>query len=101
MKPLSPKEVVNKAQTEIPDCVIEAVNNLLIKKCRDGRATILQDDIVKEIERIKPSVNRHDLFDNGWMDFEPVFRKSGWTVTYDSPAYCEDYAASFTFKRKK
>lgn len=91
MKPLTPAETAKKAATAIPDYVIEAVNNLLVKEYRKGRAMLLQKNILKEIRRINPDTNTDEIFNNGWMDFEPIFRKAGWKVTYDSPAYCEDY----------
>ena len=35
------------------------------------------------------------------MDFEALYRESGWKVSYDSPAYDENYDAYFTFEPKK
>lgn len=99
MKPLSPAQVAEKAQTSIPDYIIEAVNNLLVKEYRNGSATISQKDILKEIRRIHSGTNLDVIFDNGWMDFEPTFRKAGWKVTYDKPAYCETYEPSYEFSK--
>jgi hypothetical protein len=100
MKPLSPSEVEKKAQSDIPDCVIDAVNNLLVKEYRNGSATLRQKDILKEIRRIDENMTSTILFENGWMDFEPIFRKAGWSVEYDKPGYNEDYEATFKFKKK-
>jgi hypothetical protein len=73
MKALSPKEVAKQAATEIPEVVIEAVNNLLKKKFRKGSVTLLQDDIAKEITRLNSEMTPTKVYANGWMDFEPVF----------------------------
>ena len=37
----------------------------------------------------------------GWLDVEGIYRKAGWDVEYDSPGYCEDYPATFKFRKKK
>ena len=42
-------------------------------------------------------VTRATIFDNNWLDIEPTYRKAGWKVIYDGPAYCENYPATFTF----
>ena len=44
-KPLSPSEVEKRAKSEIPEEVISTINNMLIKKVRNGRCTLLQKDI--------------------------------------------------------
>jgi hypothetical protein len=83
MKPLSPTSVSKKSQQAIPDYIIEAVNNLLVKKYHDGHAILLQKEVVKEIRKINPKVKMDTVFENGWMNFEPIFRKAGWEVSYE------------------
>lgn len=101
IKPVSPTDIVKNLEFIIPPVVIEAVNNLLIKKFRgDGRVILLQKDIVAEIKRLDSTMTSEALFENHWMDFEDVYRKNGWKVTYDKPAYCESYEANFTFESK-
>jgi hypothetical protein len=101
IKPLSPQEVENSSGSFIPSIVIEAVNNLLKKKYRNGHMVILQRDLIKEIFTLDPTMTRDNLFDNNWLDFEPLFRKVGWEVEYDKPGYNETYEPNFSFRPKK
>ena len=98
MKPLSPSEVIKKSEDSIPDFVIEAVNNLLVKECHSGRIILKQKDIEREILRINPGVCSDVLYTNHWMDFESLFRAVGWNVTYDKPGYNETYAPTYIFR---
>ena len=100
VKAFSPQEVANKHVESIPDCIIEAVNDLLIKKYNPtyGTATIKQNEVIAAVEHI---YTRHTIFDNNWLDFENLYRAQGWEVTYDKPGYCESYEAYWEFKRKK
>ena len=100
IKPLSPSEVLDKADSSIPDVVIKAVNNLLVNRFRNGIITILQKDIVKEIIKLDSSISATIIYENGWLDFEGLYRKQGWLVEYDKPAYCENYDAVFKFRKK-
>jgi len=104
VKPLSPDEVAAESRKDIPHLVIEAVNNLLIKKVCGGRAVIKQSDISLEIQRLAKvqgePVTSQQIYDNGWLDFEPLFERVGWAVVYDKPAYNESYPATFEFTRK-
>lgn len=101
-KAVTPRELGASAGEDVPEFVIEAVNNLLKKKYRKGHSvTLKQDDIVDEVLRIEEEINRSQLFEEGWLDFEPVFERSGWRVEYDKPGYCETYPATFTFTPKQ
>jgi hypothetical protein len=99
VKPVSPSEL-NK---EIPDVVIEAVNQLLQEKnASEGSEIILyQKDIVSRIKNLDSEMTSEKLFKKGYMDFEPLFEKAGWKVYYDKPGYCESYEPTFTFTPKK
>lgn len=41
-----------------------------------------------------------NFFDQGWMDFEPIYEAQGWKVQYDKPGWDETYDAFFEFKEK-
>jgi hypothetical protein len=87
----------------IPDFVFEVVNDMLVEKMSrsSGTAVLKQDDIAKavrqhpEYKQLKP---RPDIYDKHWMDFEDHYRKAGWVVEYDRPAYNESYPPTFTFR---
>lgn len=40
----------------------------------------------------------NQLIKEKWLDIEDHYRKAGWKVTYDKPAYCENYDAYFKFE---
>lgn len=97
VKPISPNEV----EHVIPDFIFEAVNRLIREKWNGKSATIKQDeimDIVSSEREDDPRPRRHVIFDNNWLDFEDHYRKAGWKVTYDKPAYYENYDAFFKFE---
>ena len=101
MPALTPKDVKEKKAKSIPEEVLSVVNDLLVKNCGDnGHAVLKQDDIVTAIAS-KLDITRQQVFDKGWMDFEPTYRKAGWKVTYDKPAYNESYPATFEFQASR
>lgn len=103
MKPITPAEVLNRKLEDIPDFVIESFNELITKNLVPGNksATIKQDDVVDLILTKKPELTRHDVFDGHMLDVEDLFRKNGWNVRYDKPAYYETYKAYFVFSIKE
>jgi len=100
IKPLSPNDIMDNIGAIIPPVVIQAVNILLAKKFRGDEVTIKQKDIITEIKKLS-NLTSTEIYENKWMDFEEIYRKNGWIVTYDKPAYCESYDATFSFKPKK
>ena len=103
MKPITPKQALDNVEKAFPDFVFEAVNNC-INRHYFGKSsfTIKQDEILKEILKLAPEETTHkEVFDKHWMDFEEAYRKAGWEITYDSPAWDESYDAFFKFEIKK
>jgi hypothetical protein len=101
VKPITPKEVVKEKLLSIPDEVIEAFNELIAKNWDGYRAGMKQDDIVALIKQ-KMSLKKDDtIFERHWLDVEDIYRKVGWIVEYDKPAYNESYDATFEFRKKK
>lgn len=94
MKPISPKEILDKRLASVPDFVIKAVNKLLEREYVGKAVRILQDDVIREAMLIwdcLPSkhpikdtvITRSDFFDLHWLDFESLFEENGWErVTY-------------------
>lgn len=92
VEPSTPKEVEESANYAIHPAIIQAVNELLKEEYIPGRTvTLLQKIIVKKAKSICKELTERQIFDKHWMDFEPVFRKAGWKVNYNSPAWCETY----------
>ena len=100
-KPITPGEVCKAKKDSLPDEVLEAFNELIAKHWDGSSATIRQKEVVALIKS-KLDLKRHDqIYARGWLDVEDVYRKAGWTVTYDKPGYCESYEATFRFSRKR
>lgn len=104
VKPLSPSEVRSRQCGGIPDCIIEAVNELLVKEWNGREITISQLSIIKlaiKKNRGKGSlINGKMMIDNGWLNFEPIYRKLGWNVYYEKPGFNEPGESYFIFKPK-
>lgn len=99
IKPLSAKDV--KQVITFPEAVIESFNELIQKKFDGRQAVIKQKDVVEIIlSKMPEGTKSQDLIDNHWLDVEDVYRKAGWQVEFDKPAYYETYDASFTFTKK-
>lgn len=99
MKPITPDEVVNKKKTLIPDYVINCFNIAIAKKWNGYSSTVSQDEIVATI-CAAGDVDRRAVFDQHYLDIEPIFEEAGWSVEYDKPGYNETYDARFIFRKK-
>ena len=97
VKPITPNEAESKRLESIDPEMIEAVNELLAKEVSNGYAKIMQ----KDIEKLYRKKKRVATMDIRQLDFEDIYRKAGWKVSYDKPGYNESYEPSFEFKRKK
>jgi hypothetical protein len=97
IKPITFEEVYDDKYHGIPDEIISAVNDLIKKnfKLNDTSATVYQKDILRNI-----TIDRERVFKNGWLDIEPLYRESGWDVSYYQPAYCESFEPYFVFSKK-
>lgn len=101
IKALSPDEIIKDLDSIIPESVITAVNNLLKEKYRGHSVILTQKKIVSAIIKLDPTLKRDTIFDNNYLDFEPIFTKAGWTVKYNSPDRDENYDEYFEFTPKK
>lgn len=100
MEAMTPKQAVDLKMSRIPEKVFEAFNEAIADNLSDGYATVKQNDVITRILGKMEGITRHDVFDNGWLDVEPFYRKKGWKVSYDKPGYNETYEASWEFKGK-
>lgn len=100
MKPINPSEAKAAALKAIPDEVIQAVNELIVENFSTGTITITQSEIKQRAKRhMYPNLDdpQTGIFESRWLDFEDIFRQSGWRVEYDRPAYYENYQPLFRF----
>ncbi|MFA5152589.1 MAG: hypothetical protein WC554_08535 [Clostridia bacterium] len=98
-QPITPEEVVEFKQKQIPDEVIHAFNELIALNFNGYSATIIQKDMISLLE--KRGFDRDIIFNHHLLDIEDIYRAAGWEVKYDKPAYCESYDAYFEFRRGK
>jgi len=99
VRPIKPCEVAKGKKMVFPDEVLESFNELISQRFSGDSATIQQKDVVKLM--IKKGLARKEIFANGWLDVEEVYRSVGWKVEYDKPGYNEAYDANFTFVRMR
>jgi len=95
VKPIKASEIDTKRKEAIPDAVFEVFNELITKSYSGGSATVYQKGVVEML--IAKGLNRKEIFDNHWLDVEGIYRKAGWKVEYDKPAFNETYEARFIF----
>lgn len=100
MKPITPDEVTSQKSKLIPEYVIKCFNELIAKNWNGYSSTVLQKEIVSEICNAG-SVPKQFVFDQHYLDVEPIFEDAGWDVEYDKPGFCETYEAKFIFTKKK
>lgn len=107
MKPITPAEAFESKLKEIPDFVIGAFNTIITRNLdSSGRAHVKQDDVINVIlstpAAVDAKVTKQQIFDNGWLDVEPLYQKAGWKVRYEKPCYGDaDFDAFFEFVSPK
>lgn len=101
VKPLSPKEVAGEKLKSFPNEVLESFNELIIRNAGGGSEQIVvcQQEVIALM--VNKGLNRNQIFKNGWLDIEDLYRKAGWKVEYDKPGYNEDYLPYFIFSRPR
>jgi hypothetical protein len=94
MQPIRPEDIPDAKLEIIPDFVIKAFNDLIaLNYCR-GSSKVYQKDVVATIKKTITTE-----FQYTWLNVEDIYRKH-WKVTYDKPAYNEEYDAYFLFEKK-
>jgi hypothetical protein len=81
--PVSPSEAAELQTEQIPEEVFIVFNSLIARNLREGRSTVLRDEVVTELEA--RGMNREDIFSKHWLDVEGSYCEAGWDVKYDSP----------------
>lgn len=102
MKPITPDEVQNAKNTNIPDYVIDSFNKLIASRWNGYSATINQIDVINHIiANCYGNITKREIYDNKYLDVESIFESVGWKVEYDKPGYCETYEPNFKFTKRK
>ena len=98
--PITPQEVAELKVSLIPDEIIAVINKVIAKNFDGSRSRFKQEELLEAITS-STSYARHQVFTNKWLDFEDIYRKHGWDVSYDKPAFNETYDATFTLTVKR
>lgn len=99
VNPIKPSEVAEEKQANIPNEVIDCFNKLIVKNMLGNSSVIKQCDIVSAICKAM-NIKSNIVYGKQYLDVEDIYRKEGWKVVYDKPAYCETYEPTFTFSKK-
>ena len=101
VEPINPKDVVAEKQKTLPDQVVEAFNELIAENWRSRSSIVKQKDAVRRIKlKMGLEALNDALWDDNWLNIEEVYRKVGWKVFYDKPAYNETYEPTFEFSKE-
>lgn len=101
--PIRPDEIINLKKDYLPSEIIQAINECIIKNWNGKYSRFTLKEVTslmleKMLVKHKP-YTRQMIYDNGYVDFEDVYRDVGWKVVYDKPGFNENYQANFTFSR--
>lgn len=100
-RPITPAEVVGLKRSSIPAAVFDGFNAMIASSWDGREATFSMKDAEEAILALDKSLKSDQLYDNGWMDVEPIYRREGWSVEFEKPGYCESGEAMFTFKKRR
>jgi len=105
VKPITPQEAKAAYGANIPDLVFEAINGIIAVKGRHGGSfSIMKAEAVKAIvARYKEAgshIERQDIFDNNYLDFEKHYEAAGWKVVWNKIHYSESGDDYFSFSPK-
>lgn len=102
MPPIKPEEVRKLKGERIPEPVIEAFNELIVKHWNGREASFRQEEVLRLAEDklmiAGRETTRAKIFEYRWLDVESAFRDEGWVVQYDKPCMGEDFHAYFVFR---
>jgi len=98
---IKPTDVAETKAATMPDAVITAWNNIIAKNFSNGRACVRQNDIIATLMPHTKDGQSAQVFAEGWLDIEEIYRAQGWEVVYNKPAYSETGIPTFIFKAKE
>lgn len=99
--PIKPSEVQDKKNASLPAEVFDAFNALIVEKWSEAsRCAIIHQCEVAERVAVALGITKGEVYERKLLDVEDAYRKAGWKVKYDKPAYNETYEPSFEFRKK-
>lgn len=98
VQPIKPSDVGAEKVRVYPDAVIEAFNELIAENYVNGRSVLHKNKVVERM--LSKGLSKGEIYENGWLNVEEVYRGADWNVEYDKPGFDESYEPTFTFTRK-
>jgi len=98
-KPITPAEAEAQRVTVIPDEVLEAFNQMIIKNLEGDRSSFKLREVA-DLAASNMQCQHKYLYDNKWLNVESVYRRAGWKVKFDSPSIGDNYDAYFVFTKR-
>lgn len=95
--PLTPAEAKKNKNTTLHPSMVEAVNYFLLNYDGHQKLIINQQKLVEKFLELEPSYTQQRVYEENLLDIESTFRKHGWKIKYDKPAYDESYVPFFIF----
>jgi len=95
--PMRPKELLAMKRSQIPEAVFDAFNKLIASNWDGCKAIILKSEAVDALTKAL-GVENSEIYRLGYLEIDDLYRREGWLVEYDKPAYNENYQASWTFQ---
>ncbi len=102
IKPISPQEALALQPHSCPNYIVEAFNELIIKRLCGGIAEFTSDEVKELILEKNPNLTIDELERNCYTDSCYIFENSGWEVG----SYCNQEKGywgrfyEYTFKPK-
>lgn len=94
VEPVGPNDII--IEHVIHPSMIRAVN-MLLSRFNGKSLTLKEKEIVTKFLELEPDISRDVIFDNHWLDFEGIYIRKGWKVSYDRPGYDENYDPYYIF----
>lgn len=99
MLAITPEQVSEVRENAIPPEVLKVFNDMIVENFDGHSARLDQDDVLERVVQ-NTGVARGLVLSRNWLNVEDIFRRAGWKVEYDKPAYCENYTAYWIFSKK-
>lgn len=100
IKPVRPEDVFKQEEHTIHPSMIRAIN-LFLTRFDGKQAIITVEELIDKFLEFESKWTRDMIWKKKQLDFEGLYKDSGWDVIYDKPGYEETYKPFYLFKLKK
>lgn len=102
VKPFTPEEAQAVHLKNIPAFVIDTFNELLGFNYCDGEICLNLSQVLEKVCE-KSGYEAQHILNMNWLDVEPLYQANGWSVSYKTPGWRDDFPIEprFVFKKNK